>query len=69
VKAWAGVEGAALTTINSQKSTAGGFTKMNSDQGYFRLLRDTPMLQVLGPRLVARTKSARAVAHWELCIR
>jgi hypothetical protein len=35
VKAWAGVEGAALTTINSQKSAAGGFTKMTAIKATF----------------------------------
>jgi osmotically-inducible protein OsmY len=60
VKTWAGVEGAALTTINSRKIRSRRLYKNDSDQGNFRLLRDTPMLQVLGPRLVARTKSAKS---------
>jgi hypothetical protein len=57
VKTWSGVEGAALTTINSRKIRSRQLHKNDSDQGNFRLLRDT---QVLGPRLVARTRSAKS---------
>jgi hypothetical protein len=33
--------------------------KNDSDQGSFRLLRDTPMLLVLGPRLAASIRSQK----------